>query len=303
MSVLHAHPAPIPARAGIGLRAPHYRRLLDELPACGFLEVHSENYFGAGGQALHFLEKLRAHYPLSLHGVGLSLGSADTLNLEHLGKVKKLAARFAPSLISEHLCWTSINGRHMNDLLPLPYTEEALAHVSTHIMQTQDFLGQRILIENVSSYLQFTDSTIPEWEFVAAVAQHTGCGILLDVNNIYVNSLNHGFNPLNYLHAIPPQSVGEIHLAGFDFNVDNGIAIDTHGQPVSDEVWTLYRAAIEHCGAVPTLIEWDTNIPELKVLLGEAAKADVIRAAVRVEKIDASFNKPSFPRRRESRAY
>ena len=162
-------PTPIPARAGIGLRHKHFQAMLETLPDVGWLEVHSENYFGAGGQPLYFLERLRAHYPLSLHGVGLSLGSADPLNLAHLGKVKTLAQRFEPALISEHLCWTSVNGRHLNDLLPLPYTEEALKHVCGHIRQAQDFLGRKILLENVSSYLQFTESTIPEWEFVAGI--------------------------------------------------------------------------------------------------------------------------------------
>jgi len=289
-STLLYNTAPIPARAGIGLRAPHYRRLLDELPALGFLEVHSENYFGAGGQPLHFLERLREHYALSLHGVGMSLGSSDALDLDHLGKVKKLAARFKPSLVSEHLCWTSVGGRHLNDLLPLPYTEESLALVCTRIAQAQDFLGRRILVENVSSYLQFADSTVPEWEFVAAVANKTGCGILLDVNNIYVNALNHGFDALDFLRAIPPHAVGEIHLAGFDLNADNGIAIDTHGQPVCDAVWALYREAVARFGAAPTLVEWDTDIPALEVLLAEARKADAIMASTTPDPIRAGVS-------------
>lgn len=270
----NTRPISIPTRAGIGLRHKHFQAMLATLPDIGWLEVHSENYFGAGGQPLYFLERLRAHYPLSLHGVGLSLGSADPLNLAHLGKVKALAQRFEPTLISEHLCWTSVNGRHLNDLLPLPYTEEALKHVCGHIRQAQDFLGRRILLENVSSYLQFTESTIPEWEFVAEVSKQSGCGILLDVNNIYVNSVNHGFNAQGFLDAIPVNAVQEIHLAGFD---DNGqCLIDTHGKPVSDPVWALYRSAVTRFGRVPTLIEWDTDIPELTVLLAEAAKADVI---------------------------
>jgi len=277
----NTRPSPIPARAGIGLRHKHFQAILETLPDVGWLEVHSENYFGAGGQPLYFLERLRAHYPLSLHGVGLSLGSADPLNLTHLGKVKSLAQRFEPALISEHLCWTSVNGRHLNDLLPLPYTEEALNHVGAHIRQAQDFLGRQILIENVSSYLQFTESTIPEWEFIAAVSKQTGCGILLDVNNIYVNSVNHGFDATRFLDAIPVDAVQEIHLAGFD---DNGqCLIDTHGKPVSDPVWALYRSAVARFGQIPALIEWDTDIPELAVLLAEAAKADALmREASRV---------------------
>lgn len=265
---------PITACAGIGLRHQHFQAMLATLPDIGWLEVHSENYFGAGGQPLYFLERLRAHYPLSLHGVGLSLGSADPLNLDHLGKVKALARRFSPALISEHLCWASVNGRHLNDLLPLPYTEEAFKQVCGHIRQAQDFLGRQILLENVSSYLQFTASTIPEWEFLAEVSKQSGCGILLDVNNIYVNSVNHGFNAQAFLDAIPVDAVQEIHLAGFD---DNGqCLIDTHGKPVPAPVWALYRNAVARFGQIPALIEWDTDIPELTVLLDEAAKADAL---------------------------
>lgn len=265
---------PIPARAGIGLRAPHYREVLETLPPVGWLEVHSENYFGEGGQPLYYLEQARAHYPLSLHGVGLSLGSADELNRNHLSKLKKLAGRFEPARVSEHLCWCSAGGRYLNDLLPLPYTEEALALVSRHIRQAQEFLGRQILIENVSSYLQFAHSTIPEWEFVAQAAASSGCGILLDVNNIYVSAVNHGFDARRYLDAIPVEAVGEMHLAGFDTNGD--CLIDTHGRPVSGEVWALYRHAVQRFGRVPTLIEWDTDIPPLSVLLDEACKADAI---------------------------
>lgn len=266
--------SPIPARAGIGLRAPHYRELLDTLPAVGWLEVHSENYFGEGGQPLHYLEQARSHYPLSLHGVGLSLGSTDELNRTHLGKLKRLAERFEPALVSEHLCWCSAGGRYLNDLLPLPYTEEALALVSRHIDEAQTFLGRRILVENVSSYLQFAHSTLPEWEFLAEAAARSGCGILLDVNNIYVSAVNHGFDADCYLESIPAEVVGEIHLAGFDSNGE--CLIDTHGKPVADEVWALYRRAVRRFGRVPTLIEWDTDIPPLAVLLDEASKADAI---------------------------
>jgi len=264
----------VPARAGIGLRAQHYMDVLETRPSIGWLEVHSENYFDAGGQSHYFLEQLRARYPLSLHGVGLSLGSTDALDYAHLGKLKALIARYQPGLVSEHLCWGSVGGHFLNDLLPLPYTEEALRHVCERIFRTQDFLGRQILIENVSSYLQFAQSTIPEWEFVAAVAQTTGCGILLDVNNIYVNAVNCSFNPLIYLQAIPLEAVQEIHLAGFDSNGE--CLIDTHGKPVCDAVWVLYREALERFGNIPTLIEWDTDIPELPGLLEEARKADAI---------------------------
>lgn len=265
-------PSQLAPRAGIGLRAPHYREILDTLPDVGWLEVHSENFFGRGGQLLHYLERVRSHYPLSLHGVGLSLGSVDGLQHEHLVRLRALAERFEPALLSDHLCWGAIGARHLNDLLPLPYTEEALDVVCANVAHAQDFLRRQILVENVSSYLQFAESPIPEWEFVAEIARRTGCGILLDVNNIHVSAVNHGFDPLRYLDAIPAHSVREIHLAGFD---SNGLClIDTHGTPVAGPVWNLYGEALTRVGATPTLIEWDTDVPALDVLLGEARKAD-----------------------------
>jgi uncharacterized protein len=264
----------IPAKVGIGLRTPHYRELLETLPPIGWFEVHSENYFGDGGQPLHFLERFRSHYPLSLHGVGLSLGSTDPLNQTHLHKLKLLADRFEPGLMSDHLCWSSVGARFLNDLLPLPYTEEALDHVVTRIGEAQDFLRRQILVENVSSYLQYKHSTIPEWEFLTEAARRAGCGILLDVNNIYVSAENHHFDPLIYIDAIPGDAVQEIHLAGFDSNGD--CLIDTHGKPVFGAVWPLYAHTIERLGARPTLIEWDTDIPALDVLLNEAWKARAI---------------------------
>lgn len=273
----------IPANAGIGLRAKHYQDILSAPPAIGWFEAHSENYFAEGGQPLYYLERIRSRYPLSLHGVGLSLGSTDTLNREHLRKLKSLIARFEPGLVSEHLSWGSVSERYFNDLLPLPYTEEALTHVANRIMQVQDFLGRQILVENVSSYLQFKQSTIPEWAFLAEISARSGCGILLDVNNIYVSAVNHQFDPLAYLHAIPAEAVQEIHLAGFDS--DGECLIDTHGKAVCDDVWTLYRHALTHVGNVPTLIEWDTDIPALSVLLEEARKADALLQEVRHEHI------------------
>lgn len=262
----------IPAHAGIGLRPPHYRQLLDQLPDIGWLEVHSENYFADGGQPLHFLQRLRKHYPVSLHGVGLSLGSTDALSHEHLSQLARLIDRVEPALVSEHLSWSSVGGRFLNDLLPLPCTEEALVVVCRHVEQAQDFLGRQILVENVSSYLQFAESALPEWEFVGEVARRTGCGILLDVNNIFVSASNHGFDAARYVRSIPIQPVREIHLAGHD---DNGrCLIDTHGRRVADPVWALYRQALARFNAVPTLIEWDTDIPPLSELLDEAAKAD-----------------------------
>ena len=275
--------SPIPARVGIGLRTPHYRELLDTLPPIGWFEVHSENYFGDGGQPLYFLERFRSHYPLSLHGVGLSLGSTDALNAIHLKKLNSLVDRFEPGLVSDHLCWSSVGGQFLNDLLPLPYTEEALNHVVTRIGEAQDYLRRQILVENVSSYLQYKHSTISEWEFLAEVSRRAGCGILLDVNNIYVSAENHRFDPLTYIDAIPAAAVQEIHLAGFDSNGD--CLIDTHGKPVFDAVWPLYAHAIERLGATPTLIEWDTDIPALDVLLAEAWKARAI-----LERWDATID-------------
>jgi hypothetical protein len=259
-------------RAGIGLRAPHYRELLDARPALGMLEVHSENYFGEGGQPHWFLERLRAHYPLSLHGVGLGLGSVDPLSATHLGKLARLIERYQPCLVSEHLCWSAAGGRHLNDLLPLPYTQEALAHVCARVSEVQDRLGRELLVENISSYLRFRHSTIPEWEFFAEVARRTGCGLLLDVNNVYVSAVNHGFDPREYLRAIPADAVREVHLAGFERAPQ--MLIDTHGYPVSEPVWALYRETIARIGPRPTLIEWDTDLPPLAALLAEAHRAD-----------------------------
>jgi uncharacterized protein (UPF0276 family) len=264
---------------GIGLRAPHLAQILDRRPALGFLEVHSENYFGDGGEPLAALERVRRDYALSLHGVGLSLGSTDPLDERHLARLESLVRRFEPALVSEHLCWSSAAGRHANDLLPLPCTEEALAHVVARIDAVQQRLARRILVENVSSYLQFEESTIPEWEFVAAAARRSGCGVLLDVNNIWVNAVNFGFDAYRYLEAIDPACVEEIHLGGFE--ADGERLIDTHGARVCAEVWDLYAAAIRRIGARPTLLEWDTNIPELDVLLDEAARARAILAPAR----------------------
>jgi len=265
------NPGAIPIRTGIGLRTPHCREIVESRPDIGWVEVHSENYFCEGGQPHRFLELVRADCPLSLHGVGLGPGSAEPLDLDHLRKLGRLIDRYQPGLVSEHLCWSAAGGRHLNDLLPLPYTEEALAHVCDRIEETQRFLGRQILIENVSSYLQFRHSTIPEWEFLAEVSHRSACALLLDVNNIYVNSVNHGFDPRAYLASVPAAAVQEIHLAGFD--ATGACIIDTHGTRVADEVWALYREAIARLGPRPTLIEWDTDIPALEVLLAEASKA------------------------------
>ena len=275
-------PSHIPARAGIGWRAPHYRELIETRPDIGWIEVHSENYFGAGGAPLHYLEQARALYPLSLHGVGLSLGSADALNRDHLAKLRALIERFEPGLVSDHLSWSSIGGTYLNDLLPLPYTQESLQHFVTRVGEAQDFLKREILIENPSSYLTFQHSTIPEAQFLAEVATRSGCGILLDVNNIHVSASNHGFDAQHYLHALPAARVREIHLAGFSVNhsAEGEILIDSHSARVADAVWDLYRLTIEYVGARPTLIEWDTDVPALAVLREEADRADRILESV-----------------------
>jgi len=264
-------PFTLPLSAGIGLRSPHVREVMECKPAVAWFEIHSENYFADGGPTLAALDRIRADYPIAMHGVGLSLGSADPLDREHLRKLARLAARISPAVVSEHLCWRGIGGRHFNDLLPLPYTQDALDHVCARVHEVQEALGRTIAVENVSSYYAFPESTIPEYEFVSAVAARTGCALLVDVNNIYVNARNHGLDPVAYLAAIEPRAVAEIHLAGYD---DSGpLVIDTHGAPVSPQVWSLYAAAIERFGAVPTLIEWDTDIPEFAVLEREAATA------------------------------
>jgi uncharacterized protein (UPF0276 family) len=264
----------LPTAAGIGLRAPHVSHVLAARPLVPWFEIHSENYFADGGSALAALMRIRADYPLSMHGVGLSLGSTDPLDLGHLAKLKRLADRVDPASISEHLCWSSVNGRHYNDLLPLPLTSEALDHVCARVAAMQEFLGREILVENVSSYVAFAESTWDEGAFVAAVAARTGCKLLVDVNNIYVNARNHGLDSDAYLAAIPPAAVAEIHLAGFD--ATGPCLIDTHGTQVAPEVWSLYERALARYGPVPTLIEWDTDIPEFSVLQDEAGRAQSI---------------------------
>lgn len=269
---------PIPAAAGIGLRGPHQHEFLATRPAAAWLEAHSENYFAEDGVAVQTLDRIRQDYPLSLHGVGLSLGSIDPLDRDHLRKLARLVQRVQPGLVSEHLSWGSVDRQHLNDLLPLPYTEEALSHVTRRIQQVQDFLRRRILIENVSGYVEFTSSTMPEWEFLTAVAERSGAGILLDVNNIYVNAQNHGFRAIEYIDSVQPSLVEEIHLAGHSTQRfgDDEILVDTHDGVVCDDVWDLYQAAIRRIGAVPTLIEWDSELPPLATLLNEAAKAQRI---------------------------
>jgi uncharacterized protein (UPF0276 family) len=268
----------MPAHAGIGLRAPHVARVRDEHPRIAWLETHSENLFGAGGAFLDALERMRADYPLSLHGVGLSLGSADALDPAHLARLRETVTRFQPALVSEHLCWGALGGMHSNDLLPLPFTEEAVALMVSRIGQVQDVLGRGILVENVSTYLRFDGGDYTEWDFVAEVVRRSGCGLLCDVNNIFVNSVNHGFDPHAYLRALPRAAVKEIHLAGFTRKDELPVPllIDSHSRRVDRAVWALYAEAIDVFGPVPTLIEWDQDIPELEVLLDEAARAEEV---------------------------
>ena len=269
----------LPVSAGIGLRTPHVARVRAERPALGWLEVHSENYFVDGGPAIAALEAIRRDYPISLHGVGLSLGSADALDAGHLARLKRLIARTDPAAVSEHLCWSHVDGRHLNDLLPLPFTDEALALVCERVDAVQSALGRTLLVENVSAYVRFDDDAMSEWDFVTAVARRTGCKLLFDVNNIYVNAVNHGFDAQTYIAAIPADAVAEIHLAGFD--ASGACLIDTHGARVAPPVWALYRTAIARFGPKPTLIEWDTDLPALDVLLSEAAQASAVAQRVR----------------------
>jgi uncharacterized protein (UPF0276 family) len=281
--------SPIPTAAGIGLRFQHHRAILDERPRIGWLEIHAENYMG-GGRPLEYLTALRSDYPVSLHGVGLSLGSADGLDRAHLDRTRALVERIEPGLVSEHLSWSISGGAYLADLLPLPMTEEALALVCGHVDEVQDRLGRNVLVENPSSYLRYRHSTIPEWEFLAAVARRTGCGLLCDVNNIHVSAGNHGFDAAAYLGGLPADRIGEIHLAGHSVKtLESGrlLRIDDHGSPVPPEVWALYEAALARFGRVPTLVEWDTNVPPLKVLLDEAAAADR-RLAATADAADAA---------------
>ena len=270
------------ARAGIGLRAPHVGELLATRPAVPWLEVHPENYM-MGGAALASLETARRDYPVSLHGVGLSLGSAGDIDRRHLERLKTLVDRIEPCLVSEHLSWSTSGGAYLNHLLPLPYTDETLAVVASHIHEGQETLGHSILIENPSSYLRFRHSTIPEPEFLAELARRTGCRLLCDVNNIYVTAWNLGLDAIGYLDALPTTTVGEMHLAGHARNDADGqtILIDDHGSRVAPPVWTLYHEALLRFGPVPTLVEWDTDIPELPILLAEARTADGLLEAAR----------------------
>ena len=267
----------VPARAGLGLRGPHVAEIIATRPAVAWFELHPENYMSEG-PGLASLEKIRRDYPLSLHGVGLSLGSAEGIDPAHLTRLRRLIERLEPGLVSEHLSWSVSGGVYLNDLLPLPLDEETLLTVARNVQTMQEAIGRRVLIENPSAYVRFRHSPIPEPEFLAALAQRTGCGLLCDVNNTYVSCVNFGLDPHGYLDALPAAEVGEVHLAGHFRTERQGrpLLIDDHGSRVSEPVWALYEHALERFGAVPSLIEWDREIPSLDVLMREAARADAI---------------------------
>lgn len=265
---------------GLGLRTDHYQTIIADKPAVDWFEVISENYLVPGGKPLYHLDRIRADYPMVMHGVSLSIGSADSLNFDYLGQLKALAERIEPAWISDHLCWTGINGINLHDLLPLPYTEESIQHVVNRVQVVQDFLGRRILLENVSSYITYAHSEMAEWEFLAEIAERADCLILLDINNIYVSAHNHSFEPLDYLHHIPINRVQQFHLAGH-LNLGN-IIIDSHGDSVIDPVWTLYKAALHRFGPVSTMIERDDNIPSFGELMAELEIARQVADSLRL---------------------
>ncbi len=262
---------------GVGFKAKHFEPIVETRPELGFFEVHAENYMGAGGPPHRRLDAIRERYPLSLHGVGLSIGSPGPLDRAHLARLAAVARRFEPALVSEHLAWSTHKGAFFNDLLPLPYTAETLARVTDHIDEAQNALGRTILLENPSTYVAFAESTIAETDFLREIARRTGCGLLLDVNNVFVSATNHGYEPDRYLAEFPLRAVGEIHLAGYAEEADDAglpLLIDAHNSPVRDSVWALYAEAIRRLGAVPTLIEWDNDLPAWPTLLGEARRAE-----------------------------
>lgn len=268
---------------GLGLRSDHYAAIVSDKPPVDFFEIITENYMISGGKALCYLDQIRANYPMVMHGVSLSLGSTDPLDMDYLKQLKSLSARVEPAWISDHLCWTGIRGINTHDLLPLPYTEQAISHIAQRIEHVQAYLGQQILIENVSSYVDFHDSEMTEWEFLTAIAAKADCLILLDVNNIYVSGMNHGFNPSDYLQALPAHRIQQIHLAGHR-QYDNFI-IDTHDAPIISAVWDLYRQAISLFGQVSTLIERDDAIPPLHELLCELNHAREVAQALLEEPV------------------
>lgn len=282
MSVQPLHQSSLPPRAGLGLKAEHYADIIGNAPDVGFFEVHAENYMGDGGAPHRALTAIAAHYPISLHGVGLSIGAARPLDRNHLARLRGLIERYRPSSFSEHLAWSTHDCGFLNDLLPLPYTAQTLERVSAHVEEAQQATGCRVLLENPSTYILFEDSTIDEIDFLDAIAERSGCGLLLDVNNVMVSAVNHGLDPFAYIDRFPVERVGEIHLAGYDETVDGAgdrLLIDAHGSRVRDDVFALYRHTVGRCGPVATLIEWDNDVPEFSVLLAEARRADAVLVA------------------------
>jgi len=274
----------IPAQAGLGLKAEHYRSILATRPQIGFFEIHAENYMGAGGPPHRYLSAIRRDYQVSLHGVGLSIGGEKPLDRGHLARLKALADRYEPGLFSEHLAWSTHDTGYMSDLLPLPYTSQTLARVCAHINQTQDTLGRQMLLENPSSYVSFAESTYAEAQFIAEIVRRTGCALLLDVNNVLVSAQNLGTDPQSYLDEYPLQHVREIHLAGHDVVVDDSggqVLIDAHGSDVADPVWDLYASVIARTGPLPSLIERDNNVPPLDDLIAEARRAEAVLSGLR----------------------
>lgn len=272
------------ASIGIGLRSPHYQTVLDEQPALGFLEIHSENYFNEHSKNHFYLEKIAAHYPMSFHGIGLSLGSSDPISHQHLKQLKTLIDRFQPALVSDHLSWCSLQGNFFNDLLPIPYTKQALDCFINNVNQVQDYLQRQILIENPSAYLEYKNIEMSEPEFINEISKQTGCGLLLDLNNVYVSATNQQFSVKEYLDDINHQAVQEIHLAGFTEKkiAQSTLLIDTHSTVVNEAVWDIYEQYIKKTNSdAITLIEWDLDIPPLEVLLTEAGKANNIREALK----------------------
>jgi len=270
---------PIPARAGVGLKAEHYADILETRPDIGWFEVHPENYMGAGGPPHAYLTRIRELYPLSLHGVGLSIGSDGPLDQDHLARVKALIDRYQPGLFSEHLAWSTHDDVFFNDLLPLPYTQATLQRVCEHIDEVQSVTGRQMLLENPSTYVEFAQSEMSEIEFLSEIARRTGCGLLLDVNNVYVGATNHDYDPSAYIDAFPVEHVGEIHLGGHAEQADDAgepLLIDDHGHDVDEAVWNLYRQVIARRGACPTLVEWDNDIPDWPTLFAEAQAAERI---------------------------
>jgi uncharacterized protein (UPF0276 family) len=270
-------PRSLPARAGIGLKPEHFREILDTAPDLGFFEVHAENYMVDGGSFHHYLTRIRERYPLSIHGVGLSIGGEGPLDQVHLDRLAVLLARYEPESFSEHLAWSSHGGSFLNDLLPVPYDAATLARVCDHIDRVQEYLGRRMLLENPATYVEFAASTLSEAEFIGEVVRRTGCGLLLDVNNVHVSCINHGRDARRFIGALPLDAVGQIHLAGFAVDCDATgapLLIDSHGTPVAEAVWQLYAFALDRVGAIPTLIERDNDIPPLPVLLAEARHAE-----------------------------